>query len=102
MSPRTRRELLSGWREQGLKQQTHISSAVIAVLPSHRERVAARLAGETGVEVHHATATKLVIVLEALTSGALGAKLAEIAGWPGVLSANMVFEQALDLPGDLT
>jgi nitrate reductase NapD len=49
-----------------------------------------------GVEIHHRTASKLVAVLEGPGSGALGAMLADISSWPGVLSANMVFEQRLD------
>ena len=32
--------------------------------------------------------------MEATESGILGSRLAEIACWEGVLSANMVFEQA--------
>ena len=47
----------------------------------------------TNVEVHHQTATKIVIVLEGPESGVLGARLAEVAMIDGVLSANMVFEQ---------
>jgi nitrate reductase NapD len=39
-------------------------------------------------------ASKIVVVMEAHDSGILGSHLAEIATWPGVLSANMVFEQA--------
>jgi nitrate reductase NapD len=38
-----------------------------------------------------------VIVLEGPDSGALGARLAEISAWEGVLSANMVFEQMASL-----
>jgi nitrate reductase NapD len=49
-----------------------------------------------GVEVHHRTPSKIVIVLEGPESGVLGGRLAEIAGFEGVLSANMVFEQAVD------
>jgi nitrate reductase NapD len=71
----------------------HISSAIVSVLPARRDEVMQRLADVRGAEVHHRSASKLVVVLEGETSGALGALLAEIAGWPGVLSANMVFEQ---------
>jgi periplasmic nitrate reductase NapD len=56
----------------------------------------ARLARLPGAEVHHSNASKLVVVLEGPGSGALGGMLAEISGWPGVLSANMVFEQRLE------
>ena len=71
----------------------HISSAVVTVLPAHREAVLQRLSSSPGIEVHHAQAFKIVVVLEATESGAIGGRLAEIATWDGVLSANMVFEQ---------
>lgn len=61
-----------------------------------REEVIARLAALPGAEIHHSSASKLVVVLEGPGSGALGGKLAEISSWPGVLSANMVFEQRLE------
>jgi nitrate reductase NapD len=66
------------------------------VLPAHIDAVFARLSNLPGVEIHHRTASKLVAVLEGPGSGALGAMLADISSWPGVLSANMVFEQRLD------
>jgi nitrate reductase NapD len=71
----------------------HISSAVVSVLPDRREQVAASLAALPGIEIHHGNASKIVIVMEASDSGVLGGRLAEIAAWPGVLSANMVFER---------
>jgi periplasmic nitrate reductase NapD len=74
----------------------HISSAVISVLPARLADVVTRLGAMTGAEIHHRSASKLVVVLEGPGSGALGAMLAEISSWPGVLSANMVFEQYLD------
>ena len=43
--------------------------------------------------MHHVEAFKIVVVLEATDPGAIGIRLAEIATWDGVLSANMVFEQ---------
>lgn len=72
----------------------HISSAVVSVLPHCRDQVLQMLAAVPGVETHHRDASKIVIVMEAAESGILGGRLAEIATWPGVLSANMVFEQA--------
>jgi len=72
----------------------HISSAVVSVLPHHRDEVLRRLAAMPGVETHQRNASKVVIVMEAIESGILGGRLAEIATWQGVLSANMVFEQA--------
>ena len=71
----------------------HISSAVVSVLPACRDSVIARLATMPGVEVHHRAESKIVIVLEGPESGVIGGRLAEIAGFDGVLSANMVFEQ---------
>jgi nitrate reductase NapD len=64
----------------------HISSAVVSVLPKHRDEVLRMLAALPEVE-------KIVIVIEAAESGIMGGRLAEIASWQGVLSANMVFEQ---------
>ena len=85
----------SGERSEPVDAE-HVSSAVISVLPAKRDEVAARLAALSGVEIHHSSASKLVVVLEGPGSGALGGMLAEISSWPGVLSANMVFEQRLE------
>jgi nitrate reductase NapD len=75
----------------------HISSAVISVLPDRRDEVLRALAALPGVEVHQRDTSKIVIVMEAAESGILGGRLAEIATWQGVLSANMVFEQRASL-----
>ena len=71
----------------------HISSAVVSVLPKHRDEVLRMFATLPEVETHQSTASKIVIVMEAAESGIMGGRLAEIASWQGVLSANMVFEQ---------
>jgi nitrate reductase NapD len=71
----------------------HISSAVVSVLPEHRGEVLRMLAALPDIETHQSNASKIVIVMEAAESGILGGRLAEIASWQGVLSANMVFEQ---------
>ena len=71
----------------------HISSAVVSVLPERRDEVLRALAALPDLEIHHRDARKIVIVMEAPESGVIGARLAEIACWWGVLSANMVFEQ---------
>ena len=75
----------------------HISSAIVSVLPNRREEILDRLSTLRGVEIHHAESFKIVVVLEADDAGAIGSRLAEIATWNGVLSANMVFEQAMQL-----
>jgi nitrate reductase NapD len=87
----SRRKFLTGRVEP--PATVHISSAVVSVLPHRRADVLQALAGLPEVEVHHNNASKIVIVLEGADSGALGARLAEISSWSGVLSANMVFEQ---------
>ena len=71
----------------------HISSAVVSVLPDRRDEVLRALAALPDVEINQRDASKIVIVMEATGSGILGSRLAEIASWQGVLSANMVFEQ---------
>jgi periplasmic nitrate reductase NapD len=71
----------------------HISSAVVSVLPAWRDEVLNALAQLPDLEVHQHDTRKIVIVMEAADSGILGGRLAEIACWQGVLSANMVFEQ---------
>lgn len=75
----------------------HISSAVVSVLPEHRGEVLRMLAALPDIETHQSNASKIVIVMEATESGILGGRLAEIASWQGVLSANMVFEQVESL-----
>lgn len=71
----------------------HISSAVVVAWPERVAEVSARLGELPGTEVRHAENGKIVIVMEAASSGELGGRLAEISGMDGVLAANMVFEQ---------
>jgi nitrate reductase NapD len=75
----------------------HISSAIVSVLPHRRNEILGRLSALAGVEIYHVESFKIVVVLEADDAGAIGSRLAEIATWNGVLSANMVFEQAAQL-----
>jgi nitrate reductase NapD len=70
----------------------HISSAVVTVLPSRRDDVAARLAAIQGVEVHAAEVSKIVIVIEGPSTGFLGERLTKITLLDGVIAANMVCE----------
>ena len=71
----------------------HISSAVVSVLPDRKSDVLRWLEALPDVEIHQTNASKIVIVMEAAESGIIGGRLAQIASWQGVLSANMVFEQ---------
>lgn len=99
MSEITRRDLLTGAtrrNETASMVGDHISSAVVSVLPRYRDAIADKLDHLPGAQIHYSNDAKLVVVLEGPSSGALGALLADISSWPGVLSANMVFEQRLD------
>jgi len=75
----------------------HISSAVVSVLPKNRDEVLRMLETLPEVQTHQSNASKIVIVMEAAESGIIAGRLAEIASWQGVLSANMVFEQVESL-----
>lgn len=97
----SRRALLSGTLSTKHDRGIHISSAIVSVVPSRREEITRRLCALKGVEIHHRESFKIVIVIEADDAGTIGGRLAEIATWSGVLSANMVFEQAED-DGELT
>jgi nitrate reductase NapD len=88
--PLARRTLLKG------RTQVYVASAVVLARPGREEAVAAEITCLRGVEVHARASGRLVVVLEADTSGEIGALLAAIAGLPGVLAANLVFEQVDD------
>lgn len=84
----TRRGLLAG----ATRPEHHISSAVVAARPEAAPALAERLAALPDTEVHAVSGGKIVLVLEGPSTGALGARLAEIACMDDVLSANMVYE----------
>lgn len=65
----------------------YISSAIISVLPRYRDEVLCTLTTLHNVEVRHANASKIIIIIESVASGILGARLAKIASRQGVLSA---------------
>ena len=70
----------------------HISSAVVSVLPAMTEGVLARLSAMQDVEVHGHEGSKIVVVIEGSSTGAMGDRLTRIALLDGVIAANMVFE----------
>ncbi|PWL16605.1 hypothetical protein DKP76_16700 [Falsochrobactrum shanghaiense] len=93
----TRRELLRGnGLADRLPLRHHISSAVISVLPRHREQVCVHIDDMEGVEVHAAEGSKIVAVIEGPSAGVLGERLMRINLLEGVLSANLVYEQICD------
>jgi nitrate reductase NapD len=73
----------------------HVSSAIVMAHPDRAEAVAATLDLLPGVEVHAIGGSKIVVVIEGDRLGLLGDRLVEISAMEGVLSANMVFEQAM-------
>lgn len=93
--PVSRRELLTGRvSRQAAAERYHVSSAVVMVTPAKRETVKMVLGDVGGVEVVAEDASHLVVVIEGTSAGELGEKLTSIALMDGVLTANMVFEQA--------
>ena len=71
----------------------HISSAVVTVRPEKAAEVARRLAELPQTEVHGIEGSKIVIVMEADSTGEIGGRLTTIALMDDVFSANLVFEQ---------
>lgn len=88
--PLRHKPLLTGqsvrW-EKRLMTTIYISSAIISVLPRYRDEVLRTLTTLHNVEVRHANASKIIIIIESVASGILGARLAKIASRQGVLSA---------------
>ncbi|CAN7421387.1 MULTISPECIES: chaperone NapD [unclassified Rhizobium] len=73
----------------------HVSSAIVMAHPDRAAAVAETIDLLPGVEVHAVGGSKIVVVIEGDCLGALGDTLIEISAMAGVLSANMVFEQAI-------
>lgn len=71
-----------------------ISSAVLSVLPQRMADVLRQLSQLDGVEVHAARASRIVVVIEGTSSGALGESLVRMSLLDGVIAANMVYEHA--------
>ncbi|GAU81570.1 chaperone NapD [Bosea sp. BIWAKO-01] len=75
----------------------HISSAVVTAFPEHCDAVVRQINALPGTEVHRVENGKIVIVMEAESTGEMGGRLTGIALMDGVLSANFVFEQITTL-----
>jgi nitrate reductase NapD len=93
----SRRQFLKG---QGARpaERYLISSAVVSAFPERADEVARTLGTlpdtEVRTEVRAVQGGKIVIILEGQESGAIGARLAEIALMDGVLAASLVYEHA--------
>lgn len=75
----------------------HISSAVVRTLPARCDEVVERVGALPDTEIHQVADGRIVIVMEGPDSATLGGRLATIATFDGVLSANLVFEQIATL-----
>lgn len=74
----------------------HISSAIVTTRPETVDPVAAALRKFAGVEVHGSGSGKIVVVIEGPSAEHLGETLLRISALDDVITANMVFEQAID------
>lgn len=75
----------------------HISSAVVTAFPEHCDAVVRQINALPNTEVHRVENGKIVVVMEAESTGEMGSRLTGIALMDGVLSANFVFEQITTL-----
>jgi periplasmic nitrate reductase NapD len=92
----TRRDVLAG-RGTGSGSRParfHVSSAVVAALPDRAAEVIDKIRAFPDTQVTAHEESRIVVVMEAPTSGELGERLAAIGLIDGVISANMVFEQS--------
>jgi periplasmic nitrate reductase NapD len=73
--------------------EVHISSALVHVRPGATAEVATRIGALEGADLHFANAGKVIVTLEAASSGAIADLLAEIGRLPGVLAATLVYHE---------
>lgn len=70
-----------------------IVSIIVNAWPCHLDAVADEVLALGGTEIHGRDPKgKLIVVLEDVSQGAIGAKVNVISGLPNVLSALMVFQ----------
>jgi nitrate reductase NapD len=79
--------------------ELHISSAVVFARPDFAAEVSGRIARMPQTEIYHEENGKFVVILEGASVGEIGARLAEIALFDGVISANLVYEHVEPLAG---
>jgi nitrate reductase NapD len=89
----SRRQFLKG-QSASPADRYLISSAVVSAFPERADEVVQALGKLPGTEVRAVQGGKIVIIIEGRESGAIGARLAEIALMDGVLAANLVYEHA--------
>jgi periplasmic nitrate reductase NapD len=73
--------------------EIHISSALVHVRPERTQEVARQITALAGAELHFAEAGKIIVTLEAATSGAIADRLSDIGRLAGVLAATLVYHE---------
>jgi nitrate reductase NapD len=73
--------------------EIHISSALVHVRWERTEEVARAIEGLEGAELHFVDAGKIIVTLEAATSGEIADRLAAIGRLAGVLAATLVYHE---------
>ncbi|HJZ29679.1 MAG TPA: chaperone NapD [Hyphomicrobiaceae bacterium] len=98
----TRRDVISRpWSPaqptQQARRQVEIVSLIVSSRPQHLDSVAEAILALGNAELHGRDPKgKLIVVLEANSAGAIGAKVNQISDLPHVLSAVMVFQATDD------
>lgn len=77
----------------------HISSAIVAVMPSRIAEVVEAIARMGGPEIRACENGRIVVVIEGSSGGELAELLTAIGNLDGVIAANMVFEHIEELRG---
>lgn len=73
------------------EEQVVISSLVVETMPEQTAAAAAALAAMEGVEVHETQGYKLVVTIEAPTTGASHAIASRFIQVPGVTNINLIY-----------
>ncbi len=74
-----------------MDEKVVISSLVVETEPERTDDVAEALAAIDGVEVHEVQGYKIVVTIEAESSGASHAVASSFIGIPGVTNINLVY-----------
>ncbi len=94
-----RRTFLTGKQREPDQGVYHVSSAVVSVMPGRMASVMRVISAMPGVEIKAHDNHRVVIVMEAGSTGELGGLLTAMSTLDGVIAANMVFEQIVELEG---
>ena len=73
------------------EEKVVISSLVVEARPESVDEVSAALAAMEGVEVHEVSGYKIVVTIEASSTGASHALSSRFVSVPGVLNVNLVY-----------